>query len=83
MRTQPVMSPGFSARLIEAIAMSPSLFFKRYRPFYETSSSSSPSTLPSRNRYICMLELVEDTKEEEEESSKLEDERKDVEDEGL
>ncbi|GKB27996.1 hypothetical protein Tco_0867397 [Tanacetum coccineum] len=41
-RTQLAMSPGYSARLTEAIGMSPSSFRKRYRPSYETSSSSSP-----------------------------------------
>ncbi|GJR88698.1 hypothetical protein Tco_0212709 [Tanacetum coccineum] len=82
-RTQPAMSLGFSARLIEVIAMSPSSFRKRYRPSYETLSSSSLSTFPSRNRYRGTSELVEDTKEEEEESSELEDEREDAEDEVL
>ncbi|GKG61852.1 hypothetical protein Tco_0623569, partial [Tanacetum coccineum] len=58
--------------------MSPSSFYKRYRPSYETSSSSSPSALPSRKRYQGMSELVEDT----EESLDSDNERQGSEDEG-
>ncbi|GJV15447.1 hypothetical protein Tco_1360770 [Tanacetum coccineum] len=35
-RTQPTLSPGFSTRLTEAMALSPSSFRKRYRSSYET-----------------------------------------------
>ncbi|GKC45726.1 hypothetical protein Tco_1063448, partial [Tanacetum coccineum] len=51
-RTQPTLSPGISARVIEVMTLSLSSFLKRYRSSYETpSSSSSPAsspTLPSR-----------------------------------
>ncbi|GJW81139.1 acidic mammalian chitinase-like protein [Tanacetum coccineum] len=60
-RTQPTLSPGMSACIVEAAALSPSSFHKRYRSSYETSSSSS-STLSG-----------EDTKEDE--SSDADDER--------
>ncbi|GJS01803.1 hypothetical protein Tco_0318311 [Tanacetum coccineum] len=50
MRTQPTMSPGISARLTEAMALSPSSSCKRYISSYETPSSSasplSSLTLP-------------------------------------
>ncbi|GJR28599.1 hypothetical protein Tco_1104831 [Tanacetum coccineum] len=55
MRTQPTLSPGISAKVIEAMALSPPSFHKRYRSSYETpSSSASPAsspTLPIRKRY--------------------------------
>nr|GEU78681.1 hypothetical protein [Tanacetum cinerariifolium] len=50
MRTQPTLSPGMSARIAEAAALSPSSFHKRYKSSYEASLSSSP-TLPVRKRY--------------------------------
>ncbi|GKA52952.1 hypothetical protein Tco_0746267, partial [Tanacetum coccineum] len=59
-RTQPTLSPGMSARIAEAAALSPSSFRKRYRSSYETSSSSSP-TLPERKRYRGTSELILDT----------------------
>ncbi|GJS71446.1 hypothetical protein Tco_0704287 [Tanacetum coccineum] len=43
--TQPTLSSGMSARIAETAALSPSSFHKRYRSSYETSSSSSSSTL--------------------------------------
>ncbi|GJV55103.1 hypothetical protein Tco_1456108 [Tanacetum coccineum] len=53
--TQPTVSSGISARVTEVMALSPSLFSKRYRSSYETpSSSASPAsslTLPIRKRY--------------------------------
>ncbi|GJV53554.1 hypothetical protein Tco_1449295 [Tanacetum coccineum] len=49
--TQPTLSPGMSAQIAEADALSPSSFCKRYRPSYETPSPSSSSTLPIRKRY--------------------------------
>ncbi|GKG05072.1 hypothetical protein Tco_0315459, partial [Tanacetum coccineum] len=45
-RTQPTLSPGMSARIAKATALSPSLFRKRYRSSYETSSPSSSLTFP-------------------------------------
>ncbi|GJZ35743.1 hypothetical protein Tco_0581560 [Tanacetum coccineum] len=48
-RVQPAMSPGHSARVAEAMALSDSAFRKRYRSSYETPSPSS--TLPVRKRY--------------------------------
>nr|GEV19377.1 hypothetical protein [Tanacetum cinerariifolium] len=64
-----------------------------YRSFYETSSSSSPPTLPIRKRYQGTSQLVEDTKDEsldsgteregsESEGHSLEDEGPGLEDEG-
>ncbi|GJS52405.1 uncharacterized protein Tco_0625767 [Tanacetum coccineum] len=46
MHIQPTLSPGFSARLTETMALSPSSFHKRYRSSYETPSSSA-SPIPS------------------------------------
>ncbi|GJZ56879.1 hypothetical protein Tco_0612373 [Tanacetum coccineum] len=59
-RTQPTLSPGMSARIANAAALSPSYFHKRYRSSYETSSSSSP-TLPVQKRYRGTSELILDT----------------------
>ncbi|GJX58050.1 hypothetical protein Tco_0289440 [Tanacetum coccineum] len=78
-RTQPTLSPGMSARIAKASALSPSSFCMRYRSSYETPSPSSSSTLPIRKRYQGTSELVEDT---EEESSDSDDERDRSEDEG-
>ncbi|GJY09737.1 hypothetical protein Tco_0377922, partial [Tanacetum coccineum] len=63
-RTQSTLSPGMSARIEEAAALSPSSFRKRYRSFYETPSPSSSLTLPIRKRYQGTSELVEDTEDE-------------------
>ncbi|GKC79870.1 hypothetical protein Tco_1130644 [Tanacetum coccineum] len=63
-RTQPTLSPGMSARIAKAAALSPSSFRKRYRSSYEIPSPSSSLTLPIRKRYRGKLELVEDTKDE-------------------
>ncbi|GKC19883.1 hypothetical protein Tco_1022033 [Tanacetum coccineum] len=72
MRTQPTLSPGFSARLIEAMTLSPSSFRKRYRSSYETPSSPAspvPSpTLPIQNKYQGTSEPILDTKTEDDES---------------
>ncbi|GKF61545.1 hypothetical protein Tco_0181599, partial [Tanacetum coccineum] len=61
-RAQPIMSPGHSARVTEAMALSDSAFRKRYRSSYETPSPSpspSPSlTLPVRKRYRGTSELI-------------------------
>ncbi|GKF54037.1 hypothetical protein Tco_0160947, partial [Tanacetum coccineum] len=59
-RTQPTLSSSMLARIAEAAALSPSSFCKRYRSFYETSSSSYP-TLPVRKRYKGTSELILDT----------------------
>ncbi|GKA04719.1 hypothetical protein Tco_0683839 [Tanacetum coccineum] len=72
-RTQPTLSPGFLARLTEAMTLSLSSFRKRYRSSYETpSSSSSPAPSPTlliRKRHLGLgyeaarrraLELVEE-----------------------
>ncbi|GKD03231.1 hypothetical protein Tco_1178205 [Tanacetum coccineum] len=64
MRTQPTLSPGMSARIAKAVALSPSSFRNRYRSSYEIPSPSSSLTLPIRKRYRGTLELVEDTKDE-------------------
>nr|GFA71160.1 hypothetical protein [Tanacetum cinerariifolium] len=78
-RTQLTLSPGMSARIAEASALSPSLFRKRYRSSYETPSPSSSSNLPIQKRYQSTSELVEDIKEE---SSDSDDERDRSKDEG-
>ncbi|GKC05495.1 hypothetical protein Tco_0997105 [Tanacetum coccineum] len=72
MRTQPTQSPGISARVIEAMTLSPLSFRKRYISSYETPSPSSspvPSmTLPSRKRYRGTFEPIEDNEVEDTES---------------
>ena len=78
--TQPTLSPGYSARLTEAIAMTPTSFHKRYRPTFEPASSLSLPTLPLRKRYRGTSELVFDTEDEEEESSDMGDDREGIED---
>ncbi|GJS27199.1 hypothetical protein Tco_0487819 [Tanacetum coccineum] len=77
--TQPTLSPGMSARIAEADALSRSSFRKRYRSSYETPSPSSSPTLPIWKRYRGTSELVEDT---EDESSDSDTEREGSEDEG-
>ncbi|GJY10024.1 hypothetical protein Tco_0378209 [Tanacetum coccineum] len=77
-RTQPTLSPGMSARIAEATALSPSSFHKRYISSYKTPSPSS-LTLPIRKRYRGTSKLVKDT---EEESSDSDAEREGSEDEG-
>ncbi|GJS50246.1 hypothetical protein Tco_0600367 [Tanacetum coccineum] len=71
-RTQPTLSPGFSAKLIEAMALSPLSFCKRYRSFYETpSSSASPApslTLPIPKRYRGTSEPMLDIETEDDKS---------------
>nr|GEW46541.1 hypothetical protein [Tanacetum cinerariifolium] len=48
---QPVMSPGHSARVAEAMALSDLVFCKRYRSSYETPSSSLSLAFQVRKRY--------------------------------
>nr|GEV62188.1 reverse transcriptase domain-containing protein [Tanacetum cinerariifolium] len=71
-RTQPTLSLGISARVTEAMALSPSSFCKRYRSSYETLSSSGSSalslTLPIQNRYQGTSKPILDTKTKEDES---------------
>ncbi|GJZ61635.1 hypothetical protein Tco_0617772 [Tanacetum coccineum] len=71
-RTQPTLSPGYSAKLTKAMAPSPSSFRKRYISSYETPLSSlslaSSPTLLSRKRYRGTSELIADTKTESDES---------------
>nr|GEY44979.1 hypothetical protein [Tanacetum cinerariifolium] len=62
---QPVMSPGHSARVAEAMALLDFALRKRYRSSYETSSSSS--ALPARKRYRGTSELILDTDSDENE----------------
>ncbi|GJZ30483.1 DNA-directed DNA polymerase [Tanacetum coccineum] len=76
-RTQPTLSLAMSARIAEAVALSPSSFHKRYRSSYETSSSLP--ALPILKRYRGTSELVEDT---EDESSDSGTEREGLEGEG-
>nr|GEZ46220.1 hypothetical protein [Tanacetum cinerariifolium] len=63
-RTQLTLSPGMSARIAEAAALSPSSFSKRYRSSYKIPSPSSSLTLPIQKRYRGTLEPVEDTNDE-------------------
>ncbi|GJW83204.1 hypothetical protein Tco_0156349 [Tanacetum coccineum] len=64
-RTQPTLSPSISARVIEAMTLSPSSFRKRYKSSYETpSSSASPASSlipPLRKRYRGTSEPILDT----------------------
>ncbi|GKE28583.1 hypothetical protein Tco_1443967, partial [Tanacetum coccineum] len=62
---QPVMSPGHSARVTEAMALSDLAFRKRYRSSYETPSSSSSLAFPVRKRYRGTSELILDIDSEE------------------
>ncbi|GJU83178.1 hypothetical protein Tco_1285543 [Tanacetum coccineum] len=55
----PAMSPGHSARVAEAMALSDSAFRKRYRSYYDTPSPSL--TLLVRKRYRGTSELILDT----------------------
>ncbi|GKG50150.1 hypothetical protein Tco_0521250, partial [Tanacetum coccineum] len=66
-RAQPVMSPGHSARVAEAMALSDSDLRKRYRSSYSTSSSSSSPALLVQKRYWGMSKLILDTNSEEDE----------------
>ncbi|GJR56597.1 hypothetical protein Tco_1407118 [Tanacetum coccineum] len=59
-RVQPVLSPGYSARIAEAASMSDVAFHKRFRSSYEGSPSPSP-TLPVWKRYRGTSELILDT----------------------
>ncbi|GJV07756.1 putative reverse transcriptase domain-containing protein [Tanacetum coccineum] len=78
--TYPAISPGHSARVAEAMALSDSAFRKRYKSSYETPSSSLSPTLPVRKRYRGTSELILDT---DSEGDKLgdEDTEEDMEDE--
>ncbi|GJY61874.1 hypothetical protein Tco_0462531 [Tanacetum coccineum] len=60
MRTQPTLSLGFSARVTEAMTLSPLSFRKRYKSSYETpySSASPASSDPS---FIKEVVPIEDT----------------------
>ncbi|GKA99828.1 hypothetical protein Tco_0827822 [Tanacetum coccineum] len=63
-RTQTSLSPSLSARVTEAMTLLSSLFHKRHRPSYETSSSSplaSSLTLPLQKRYQGTSEPIADT----------------------
>ncbi|GKB67517.1 hypothetical protein Tco_0928929 [Tanacetum coccineum] len=85
---QPVLSPGYSARIAEAAATSDVAFCKRFRSSYKNSPSP---TLPVRKRYRGTSELILGTDsegdeledEEVEDSSDFDSESEDAEDEGL
>ncbi|GKE49409.1 hypothetical protein Tco_1480667 [Tanacetum coccineum] len=92
-RAQLAMSPGLSASVTEAMALSDSAFSKRYRSSYETPSPYPP--LLVHNRYRGTSELVLDTDSEgdelgdedadedgEDESLDADDERERLDDEG-
>ncbi|GKF70426.1 hypothetical protein Tco_0203483, partial [Tanacetum coccineum] len=63
-RVQPAMSPGHSARVTKAMALSDLAFRKRYISSYETPSSSSSLALPVRKRYRGTSDLILDTNSE-------------------
>nr|GEU59631.1 hypothetical protein [Tanacetum cinerariifolium] len=79
-RTQLTVSPGMSARIAKAAALSLSSFYKRYISSYETPSPSLSLTLIVRKRYRGTYELIKDT---EGESSKPDSKRDGSEDESL
>ncbi|GJX12715.1 hypothetical protein Tco_0204473 [Tanacetum coccineum] len=79
-RAQPVMSPGHSARVTKAMALSDSAFRKRYRSSYDTPLPSP--TLPVQKRYRGTSEPILDTDSEEDEIGE-EDTDEDGEDESL
>ncbi|GKA57371.1 hypothetical protein Tco_0756559 [Tanacetum coccineum] len=81
---QPAMSPGHSARVTEAMALSDSAFPKRYGSSYETPSPSLSPTLPVRKRYRGTSELILDTDSEGDElgDKDIEEDKKDENDEG-
>ncbi|GKA17805.1 hypothetical protein Tco_0697642 [Tanacetum coccineum] len=58
MRTQPTLSLGFSARVTEAMTLSPLSFRKRYKSSYETpySSASPASSDPSFMKEVVPIE---------------------------
>ncbi|GKC89926.1 hypothetical protein Tco_1150575 [Tanacetum coccineum] len=58
----------------EMAAMCDSTFRKRFRPPYESSSSSSPPDLPSWKHYRGTSELVEDDDNEEDDKERDDDE---------
>nr|GEU96637.1 hypothetical protein [Tanacetum cinerariifolium] len=63
-RTQPTVSHGLSARVTEAMTLSPSSFHKWYKSSYKTlspSSLASSPTLPIRKRYQGTSELIKYT----------------------
>nr|GEW12932.1 hypothetical protein [Tanacetum cinerariifolium] len=70
--TQAFLSPGISARVTDAMSLSPSYFYKRYRSSYTTPSSSpSPASSPTlliRKRYRGTSEPILDTKIKDDES---------------
>ncbi|GJT18868.1 hypothetical protein Tco_0877574 [Tanacetum coccineum] len=66
-RAQPVMPPGHSAKVIEAMALSDSTFRKRYRSSYEKPSLLSSLAFLVRKRYRGTSELILDTDSEEDE----------------
>ncbi|GKD38858.1 hypothetical protein Tco_1259065 [Tanacetum coccineum] len=71
------MSAGLSTDMAEVAAMSESAFRKRFWSFYESLPSVSPPDLPSRMRYHSTSELVEDSKEDDDEEDKEKEESMD------
>nr|GEV14668.1 hypothetical protein [Tanacetum cinerariifolium] len=71
-RTQTVLSPGISARVTEAMALSLSSFRKRYKSSYKTHSPpvspASSLTLPIQKRYQGTSKLILDNETEDDES---------------
>nr|GEV31426.1 hypothetical protein [Tanacetum cinerariifolium] len=66
-RVPPAMSSGLSASMAEVADMSESVFRKRFRSSYEGSPSLSPPNLPLQNYYQGTSELVEDSKDDDDE----------------
>ncbi|GKG41372.1 hypothetical protein Tco_0470584, partial [Tanacetum coccineum] len=85
-RVPHAMSSGLSTSLAEVTAMYEFVLRKRFRPSCESLPSVSPPNLPLRKRYRGTSELVEDSKEEDEEIEESMDSdsvNEDAEDEGL
>ncbi|GJT68301.1 hypothetical protein Tco_1019781, partial [Tanacetum coccineum] len=67
------MSSGLSTGMADVAAMSEFTFCKRFWSSYESSPSVSPPDLPSRKRYRCTSELVEDSVDDDEEDEEIEE----------
>ncbi|GKE33241.1 hypothetical protein Tco_1452563, partial [Tanacetum coccineum] len=66
-RVPPAMSAGLSASMAEVVAMSESVFRKRFKSSRESLPSLSPLNLPSQKHYWGTSELVEDSEEDDDE----------------
>ncbi|GJU25301.1 hypothetical protein Tco_1163922 [Tanacetum coccineum] len=69
-RVPHAMSSGLSTSMAEVAAMSESTLRKRFQSSYKSSLSVSPPNLPSQKRYRSMFELIEDSKDDDDEEDK-------------